>query len=859
MADMGLTKGDDCQIVNGSEECYLSTCAYSPRIHQMVPAGAAYVEDGQPPKSSDYRLLFHSQCDTCQPRSFDREALCNYCRHLRIYHLVVCSREASSPSFPLIDLGPLNVLQKRDCGFCSMVVRMFGSTRHDRKNDVQAGDIVLMYVHVQHLESKYRRTILPLEMGNPDVLFFTPEQHNSEGMLRIGTERYAKVIHRGLGAGVVEENTERPRCVMGSPLDWFKIREWAGQCISSHDKLVISQEVDFTRLPRNFRVIDIDKASVVNAPKNPRYAALSYVWGQKSPDEIEATLDNLGLLSTPDQLNIVNIPRTIVDAIAFCRKLDVQYLWVDRLCIIQDDASQKRDQISAMDAVYSCALFTICAAAGESSQHGLPGVGNAHRPYARASLELADMKIAPILPQLQDCLSDGLWYERGWTFQESLLGGRLFIFTDWQVFFQLGSNELKSEDELTESADGWMLDSLSSNVLHSEDLEVDSVFKKYRQFLEVYSGRSLSFASDTYNAFAGAFRYLYDDMDGYIHGLPERDFDAAMVWAARPTSNLDAPSRIATAVLPTWSWGSLMHWTPEILLGVYDMVGAVAKWARIDETGRLKPIRATNDPTAHQAAYRWELATSSPSFVVDPRPHMVAAWPACIEAPPPTLRKLRSRPDGELKKQWPTYSHFWKEAHGRPKFPISSEALCALAAEPGRIAVRTSVNVFRLWTGNRVGASQDFYILDSDGWCIGTSRIPIAIASARLGPKTPDGDMGSFTILALSLRFESDSMFFEHLKRKGPEGRAGLPQPSNQYTVAAGGLPHVPRVLPMPGKLAPLCSITDEEGNTLDLAPVLNVMLVGYRGDVAYRIWLGQVSLARWQQCRPTFQTILLE
>lgn len=856
MAEMSLPDDNICQIMHGSEACSLDSCPYHPRIHHMVPAGAGGVEDGRPPRSSDYRLMFHVHCDTCQSRSIDLGALCNFCRHLRIYHLVVCSRHAALPSFPLINIGPLNALQDRDCRFCSLIVHIFSSARHDRRVDVHPADPVLMYVHVQHLQSKYRRTILPPETGSPDILLFTPEQHSLQHMLQIGTERYAKVIHRGSNAGMVEENTERFRCVVSSPLNWLKMKEWVGQCIQSHDRLVASQDIDFTRLPGSFRLIDVDKCCIVNAPENPRYATLSYVWGEKTPEEIEATLANMNLLSTPGQLDIVTLSRTIVDAIAFCRKLDVRYLWVDRLCIVQDDASHKHDQIYAMDAIYSCALFTVCAAAGESSHHGIPGIRVTPRPYARANLHLADTEIVPILPQLRDCLADGRWYERGWTFQEELLGGRLILFTDWQAFCRIGVNE-ESEDELTESANEWTLDSLSANVPDFEAQEVDSVFNKYRRFLGVYSGRSqLSFASDAYNAFAGAFRYLYTNMDGYIYGLPERDFDAAIVWVARPTTDLSAPRRHENAVLPTWSWGSLLHWTPEIFYGLYEMIGSVAKWGRIDAKGRLKPILATNDPTAHQAVYRWESNPSSPSFVVDPRPYMVASWPVCIEAPLPILRKLRSRPHVELKKQWPKYRHFWRDAHGQQKFPISDISMSALAAEPGRIAVRTSAKTLRLWMGNRVGASQDFFILDSNGWCMGTSRIPLAIASAHLQLDTSAGDMGYVTILALSLGFVSDSIFFENLKRKAPKATSGQRHTRSQDTMATRETPHL---LETPSKPPPPILMTDEEGDILDLAPVLNVMLVRYRGDIAHRIWLGQVSLARWQQCRPTFETIILE
>ncbi|KAF2032132.1 HET-domain-containing protein, partial [Setomelanomma holmii] len=206
---------------------------------------------------------------------------------------------------------------------------------------------------------------------------------------------------------------------------------WIDQDASSHHEISSARSA----LPDGFRVIDIELGCIMKVSSDCQYAALSYVWGQKYPEEIEATLDNLDALCTPGHLYRIDLPKTIVDAISLCQKLSISYLWVDRLCIVQDDAAQKHDQISAMDAIYSSAVLTICAAAGNSSRSGLPGVGITKRPFSRMNLALSDIEIVPILTAFRECLADGQWLERGWTFQESLLGGRLLIFTDWQIFY----------------------------------------------------------------------------------------------------------------------------------------------------------------------------------------------------------------------------------------------------------------------------------------------------------------------------------------------------------------------------------------------------------------------------------------
>jgi Heterokaryon incompatibility protein (HET) len=85
---------------------------------------------------------------------------------------------------------------------------------------------------------------------------------------------------------------------------------------------------------------------IVPASSPCRYQALSYVWGRTPMLQLLAS--NLDALSKPGSLDIKSLPYTIQDAIIVTRKIGESHLWVDSLCIIQDDYENQREQIVRM-------------------------------------------------------------------------------------------------------------------------------------------------------------------------------------------------------------------------------------------------------------------------------------------------------------------------------------------------------------------------------------------------------------------------------------------------------------------------------------------------------------------------------
>jgi hypothetical protein len=159
-------------------------------------------------------------------------------------------------------------------------------------------------------------------------------------------------------------------------------REHTGRCPHSSD--TPSWESSFWPA----FVIDAENDCIVEAPLHCRYVALKYVWG--TGKVLKHVVVNSETMRTTYSLRTKEVPKTIRDAISLVKSIGEKYLWVDALCIVQDDPAMQQAQIAKMDKVYAKALFTIVASSGDHSHAGLPGIVETRRIEAQDVLHLPD-------------------------------------------------------------------------------------------------------------------------------------------------------------------------------------------------------------------------------------------------------------------------------------------------------------------------------------------------------------------------------------------------------------------------------------------------------------------------------------
>lgn len=131
----------------------------------------------------------------------------------------------------------------------------------------------------------------------------------------------------------------------------------------------------FPAAPLPSRVLDVAANSgsgsgvrlYVSEGETDPYIALSHCWGHKPfLRTLSGSLD-----AHRSEIVWARLPQTFQDAVEFTRKLGIRYLWIDSLCIVQDDQQDWRREAAKMASVYQGATLVISAAKSEGAYGGL--------------------------------------------------------------------------------------------------------------------------------------------------------------------------------------------------------------------------------------------------------------------------------------------------------------------------------------------------------------------------------------------------------------------------------------------------------------------------------------------------------
>lgn len=333
--------------------------------------------------------------------------LCELCRKLKISLSAFISHPGmdDNPRLrdPIRSLGRLDELRTRykTCPFCRLIFAAFksGPTRNiSQLTDLNKVAVFATWINCfgPSREERIRSPTLSILVWAeaPRIL---PTTYKI--VVRAASEIIPDQPHFG-----------RISPVRTSLLDFNQLKRWLKHCNQNHKGC---QEISRPSKPTShFLVIDVRSRCIVHAPEHCRYFVLSYIWGQAR--QFKLSEDNFDAFKRENSLQPRYLTATIRDAIELTEKLGERYLWVDSLCIVQDNDAIRQQTLQNMDRIYADSLLTLVAGTSAGADDPLPGVTEPRtwiQWYQRVSPALT--LSAPF--DYKDFLEHARYSERAWT------------------------------------------------------------------------------------------------------------------------------------------------------------------------------------------------------------------------------------------------------------------------------------------------------------------------------------------------------------------------------------------------------------------------------------------------------------
>jgi hypothetical protein len=329
------------------------------------------------------------------------------------------------------------------------------------------------------------------------------------------------------------------------------------------------------------------------------YAVLSYCWG--GPQTVSSTTETAQDFT--DGILLSRLPQTLQDAIITTSELGLRYIWVDCLCIIQDDPEDVAREISKMADIFSQATVTISAASARTVHDGFL---RPQSPIRDTPLQLPFQttggNVGSILmeqPRNYTPEEDPISL-RAWTLQEHFLSQRILMFSTKELWWTC-------KETWTQNSTTW------------SEAEESSLFRAgnrvslsyWRSLVEDYSRRFLTYPRDKLPALAGiAADYSQKLDDTYIAGLWQSAFLAELLWSSKRSDI----SRPAVQRAPSWSWaaidGEISHdWCPLGFQGTLDVIYIqVTPVSNSSPFGSIDPVRSELRVEGHLCQVYWRSA-----------------------------------------------------------------------------------------------------------------------------------------------------------------------------------------------------------------------------------------------------------
>ncbi|KAI3327243.1 heterokaryon incompatibility protein-domain-containing protein [Xylariaceae sp. AK1471] len=364
----------------------------------------------------------------------------------------------------------------------------------------------------------------------------------------------------------------RPLTVPFSRKDTQRINQWFKECMEDHP--VCSQGE--TILPTRVIVVGSDTGDCepyLYETKHDKgqYVTLSHCWGEHEPGPLITTTRNIHLHKKSIPLS--TLPDTFLDTIYLTRDLGIHYLWIDSLCIIQDDNDDWVRESTHMTDIYRNATLTISADGAVDSHAGLFRTVGRRQPAATVTIdhpEMAGKSKSPVYARMVSLPSrvhqitsvrDQPLRRRAWALQEWLLSSRVIHFIAGELLWeckavqgcecQVASQPLVSLGISEDQRPMWLF---KPTFYYRENDGNDGVsLFAWQNVVSEFTSRKLTYDSDKLPAIAGLARLSKKNNEDYIAGLWKSELPESLLWRVDSTQS----KRYDQYVAPSWSWASV--------------------------------------------------------------------------------------------------------------------------------------------------------------------------------------------------------------------------------------------------------------------------------------------------------------
>ncbi|KAH7128938.1 heterokaryon incompatibility protein-domain-containing protein [Dactylonectria macrodidyma] len=359
---------------------------------------------------------------------------------------------------------------------------------------------------------------------------------------------------------------------------------WLNQCIGTHEKCLVRRSRLAPWYPTRLLLLGpgySDVRLIVSAEHDLQgpYMTLSHRWG--SSPYTKLTSANMEQFKT--QIDIEDLPISFKETMHIAVMAGIRYLWIDSLCIQQDEDKQDwKVEADLMGKVYSHSFLNISATLASDDARSL--LDQSDHPFDPMLLNLPCMRRVRVfrvgnpkanLKRYQRrfrktwIVDNDIWdddieraplQKRGWVFQERFLAPRILHFAERQLAWEC--HEISALEMFPKRVPpGMMTESRSETVdnvsaaktsAHADLLEFR---RAWEQIVMKYTQTRLTFNKDKLVAFAGVAKIIEEARgDTYLAGLWKSTFIYELAWTRGRHDILHYPLESSFGRAPSWSW-----------------------------------------------------------------------------------------------------------------------------------------------------------------------------------------------------------------------------------------------------------------------------------------------------------------